>query len=475
MVEDYVGAETFRKGVNLYLKEHAYGNATAEDFWNAVARVSGKPVDKIMSSFIDQPGAPLISVRTRCSGSSMVAEVAQQRFYSNSHEIGSSPNQHWVIPVCFRVGKGAAQDCRILDKPQQEFQFAQCSSDVTANANGSGYYRTAYAPDVLEKLPAPDWTPAERVRLVGDTWALVRSGQKSAADYLALLDRMGPDPERVVLETQIGPLNTIGTYLVDASEKEQFAGFLRQFIGPTVKRLGWKPNPGEGDQIRELRPQLINLLGRFANDPELLQQAQQVANQYLNDRSSVDASIVPIALGLAGRTGGADLYQRYVDAMKSSKSPEEYLNFFFALSSFADPTLVQRTIEMTISPDVRSQDAPNLISVMLRNPETQQLTWELTKQHWPDIDKKLTISSGGRIVAAAGAFCNSASREDVSQFFSAHTVASSERTFKQTLNQIDSCIDLRAQQQDKLAKWLGGPQGSGSGSGSGVHAGAAKN
>ena len=46
MLESYLGPETFRAGVNLYLKEHAYGNATASDFWNAMARSSkqaGRP------------------------------------------------------------------------------------------------------------------------------------------------------------------------------------------------------------------------------------------------------------------------------------------------------------------------------------------------------------------------------------------------------------------------------------------------
>ena len=37
MLESYLGPETFRQGVNLYLKEHAYGNATAADFWTAMA------------------------------------------------------------------------------------------------------------------------------------------------------------------------------------------------------------------------------------------------------------------------------------------------------------------------------------------------------------------------------------------------------------------------------------------------------
>ena len=35
MVENWVGEETFRKGVQAYLAAHLYGNATAEDFWNA--------------------------------------------------------------------------------------------------------------------------------------------------------------------------------------------------------------------------------------------------------------------------------------------------------------------------------------------------------------------------------------------------------------------------------------------------------
>jgi len=34
--------------VNAYLNAHANVNATSADFWQAVAKVSGKPVDKIM-------------------------------------------------------------------------------------------------------------------------------------------------------------------------------------------------------------------------------------------------------------------------------------------------------------------------------------------------------------------------------------------------------------------------------------------
>ena len=60
MMEAYEGEEVFRAGINAYLKAHAFGNVTAEDFWNAQAKASGKPIDRIMPTFIDQPGVPLV-------------------------------------------------------------------------------------------------------------------------------------------------------------------------------------------------------------------------------------------------------------------------------------------------------------------------------------------------------------------------------------------------------------------------------
>ena len=67
MIETYVGPEAFRKGVASYLKKYSYSNAAGEDFWSEVARVTGKPVDRIMRSFVDQVGAPVLTVRSSCS------------------------------------------------------------------------------------------------------------------------------------------------------------------------------------------------------------------------------------------------------------------------------------------------------------------------------------------------------------------------------------------------------------------------
>ena len=67
MVENYLGAETFRKGINTYLEAHAYGNGTSQDFWTIMSSASGKPIDAILPTFVNQPGAPLIDVSFACT------------------------------------------------------------------------------------------------------------------------------------------------------------------------------------------------------------------------------------------------------------------------------------------------------------------------------------------------------------------------------------------------------------------------
>jgi aminopeptidase N len=67
-LEAYLGPEAFRAGVDQYLKQHSYGNATADDFWKTLAQVSKKPVDQVMPTFVKQPGAPMVTVQTQCAG-----------------------------------------------------------------------------------------------------------------------------------------------------------------------------------------------------------------------------------------------------------------------------------------------------------------------------------------------------------------------------------------------------------------------
>ena len=192
MVESYVGEEAFRKGINAHLEKHQYANATSEDFMGAVATASGKPVDRVMATFVLQPGVPQVNVSAACSNGRSSVTLTQKRFFLDPS--ADTAKERWQIPVCLKT-PGTASHCVLFTEEKQTFPVGStCAPWVFANAGGKGYYRTAYSPDAIKAL-ARDVESAldapERLSLVSDEWALVRAGRDTVANYLDLAAGFG--------------------------------------------------------------------------------------------------------------------------------------------------------------------------------------------------------------------------------------------------------------------------------------------
>ena len=104
--------------------------------------------------------------------------------------------------------------------------------------------------------------------------------------------------------------------------------------------------------------------------------------------------------------------------------------------------------------------SPCLISALMQNPSVERQAWSFVQGHWASIDKLGGAFAGAAIVQATGSFCDAGMREQVKTFFTTHPAPAAERSFKQSLERINNCIDLRTQQQEQLASWLKQKQGS---------------
>jgi len=96
----------------------------------------------------------------------------------------------------------------------------------------------------------------------------------------------------------------------------------------------------------------------------------------------------------------------------------------------------------------------DLIARVLGNVRNRDAAWRFVTSNWNRIVAQTTMSSGGGIVGASGSFCEASKADEVKEFFTTHTVASSERTLRQTLERIHTCSDLRSLQEANLANWL---------------------
>jgi len=458
MLESYLGEETFRAGINAYVKQHAYANATAEDFWDAQAKTSKKPVDKIMPTWVKQAGEPIVNVKAHCSGNSTTVALSQQRYYFDRAKFESPNDQLWQIPLCLKGSSSEKAKCELLTQKEMTFTLPGCSNWVLGNAGATGYYRVGHEPETVRALAHDAETklsPAERISLQNDIWASVRVGREPVGDYLAFAQGLQSDRNRAVLEDVLGRLSYIGEYLVNGSDRDSFRGWLRQYLAPMMQEVGWEPKPGESDEQRTLRSRLLRAMGQDARDPEAIAQAQKIADQVLADPGSVDHQLARSALLVAATNGDAAFYDRLVGALKDVKSPEEYYAILFTLPEFTDRKLVERTLQFAVSPEVRSQDTLGVLSDVLENEDGQQLAWDFVRQHWGEIEKAGGPFASAQIVGATSSFCDAGMRDQVTEFFNAHKIAAADRTYRQSIERINNCIDLKSQQETHLASWLG--------------------
>ena len=459
MLESYLGEDTFRAGVNAYLQQHQYANATADDFWDTQAKTSKKPVDKIMPTWVKQAGAPIINVKAQCSGNSTSVTLEQQRYFFDRTKFEAPNDQLWQIPLCMRgsaSGKGAK--CEVMTRKEESFTLPGCSTWVLANAGATGYYRTAFQESAVRALASDaetKLTPAERIATENDIWAAVRVKREPVGDYLAFAQGLQSDRSRAVVEDVLGSLGYIERYLVSDSDRDEFRMWLRQYLSPTMKDLGYEAKPGESDEQGTLRAEIFRALGYNARDPETLEEAHKIADKALADPASVNAEMASAALALSALNGDEAFYDRVMAATKNPKSPELYYTYLYTLPRFSDPKLLQRTLDFAITPDVRSQDALRVITSVLRNPAGRDLAWNFIHSHWDAVAKAGGPFASAEVVGSTSVFCDAGLRDQVTDFFSAHKIAAAERTYKQSIERINNCIDLKSQQAPQLASWLG--------------------
>ncbi|MDR3773888.1 MAG: M1 family aminopeptidase [Terracidiphilus sp.] len=450
-VENFLGQETFRQGVHNYLSAHLYANATAEDFWGAQTATSHKPVDKIMESLVAQPGVPLLTFGEPFGG---VVSVAQNRFFL-SPSIQPDPQQKWTIPVCMKVGR-EKQDCQILAPDGGSLKTNPSPRLFFANAGGKGYYRAAYPPSVYSSLVGNAealLSPAERISLIGDEWAQVHANKATVGDYLRLVTALKDDPSAEVVGVAFSGVIAIDQRVAgSAGERAAVSAWVRSTFAPVYAKLA-PPSGSDSSNARELRAELFSALGR-AQDPAVLAEARRIAENYLADQGSVDATLGQAALSIAARNGDAALFDQLQKVAETSTNPELQSGALQLLAAFEDPALAARSLDYAASSKVRNQDALYQFAYALQEDATRDLAWNYVKTHWDTVKALLTPDSGGALVGVTGSFCSAQARDDAEAFFAAHKLPSSQHALKHAVERINGCIELRSLQEPNLKLWI---------------------
>jgi aminopeptidase N len=452
MVENYLGEETFRQGVHNYLQAHMYGNATAEDFWGAQTANSHKPVDKIMESFIGEPGVPLLSFGKVANGEVV---VTQSRFFLNPKTAPENTgDQMWTVPVCFKT-EGAQRDCELLSAKQGMLKVPQAPL-FYADRGAAGYYRSAYTPPDYEALLShvSTLTAPERVNVVGDELALMSAGKSKAGDFLSLAASLKNDDSATVTQNVIRGIQTLWARVAATdAERKELSAWVVSTYSPRLASLG-EPQESDTPERQQLRAQLFGVVGGIGQDPKVIAESKQLAQAYLSDPAKVNATLARAAMEVAATNGDAALFDLLQKTAETSKEPGIASGALYDLARFKDPELTRRALEYAASGKVRNQDSIRLFAIALQSPNTQETAWKYIEDNWTKVQTQFTMFTGGYLVSSTSAFCTAGQRDQVKDFFTTHKVAASANALTRSQNAINDCVDLRAEQSSNLKQWL---------------------
>ena len=453
MLEQHIGAGEFRDGVRDYLSAHAYSNADTKDLWVSLGKAARQPVPELMDGWIFQPGYPLVTARL--AGDSELV-ITQRRFAYLARSEASE--QRWQVPIQLRIETEEQTESRriLLKDGETCVALPRGTRRILINEGGHGFYRVHYDALLLQRLidgGLHRLAPTERFTLVSDAWATTLSGAMRLPDYLRLTRHFTQERDKNVWAVLLDSLSFLNR-IIAANERPSLEAFVRTLVAPAVRELGWEPRSGEDVLLSQLRGELLGAMGRLGNDPEVQKQAVTHYERHTHDSAAVDPNVVPALVTILAFTGGEARYEEYAERYRSAVTPQEERRYLFSLAAFQSPSLLTRTLAHTIDGEIRTQDAPFVVSAGLGNVYGREPAWEFVKRNWDQMDRLFPKQGLRRMCGGIVNLATPELEEDVRAFFTSRQIDLGGKTLDQYLEQLRIAVVFRERELPTLKDHL---------------------
>lgn len=386
MLEQYLGAEIFRKSIVHYLQKHRYANTDTGDLWDAIERTSHQPIRLVMESWVLQPGFPLVQVHFDAEAGQVT--ITQKRFsYANSAE------GLWQVPLTIAISRQDGTETvvrEILGPDPVVLTVPSNMAWLHVNRGGWGFFRTAYDEDLsarLSRKAMAHLSAVERYQLLDDVWAAVEADDvplsRAVQMWRGMIDEKDPDVWGAVT-----PHLEILDVMADDVERAAIASLVRDMARPLFRRLTWDSSPNEDARTGRVRGVLLHLLGTLGQETTVHAEAKRRWLDHVNGRVSLAPEILTPVVNVVAQGGDASVWNRMYQEYKQASTPQDERRYLFALARFTAPDLVQRTLELYLSSEVRQQDGTIALGRLLSNRHATAVTWTALESHWENLRER---------------------------------------------------------------------------------------
>lgn len=467
MLYEVVGPEAFRAGVRLYMKCHAYGNTETKDLWAAFEESSGLPVRKMMSSWTEQKGFPLLRVLAEQWDDQGVTLSLQQSWFLVD---GSGPSREekplWTVPVIAGTAAKPEPAVQLHDAPEFEVKIAMPAAAAAAATSPSSWIklnfghavplRVAYTPALLNRLfegvRSKTLPAVDRAGLLLDMFALCTAGVQDVEQLFRLLACFAHEDDATAwksIKTVVDQLDAVlGAQedLAGTAMHKRFEHFVARLASPAAGLVGWEPSPSDDHLGKLRRAAVIGLAGFFCpSQGDMAHKAAEYFQRITADPSSSTACANELrgtVLKLAAHHGGAAEHEALMRIYAQSQTDADRKIVLQSLGFVPDTALKTSTMEWALTSDqVKLQDCFYPFASVAHSSHLGQMTcWNFFKSHYEQIAAKVGHANPHMmeafIDAACGQFMYHEQADEVEAFFKSKELPQNQRCINQTIENI---------------------------------------
>ncbi|KAG0370209.1 hypothetical protein BGZ54_007318 [Gamsiella multidivaricata] len=468
MLSNWLTVDVFLAGIRRYLKKHEYDNASTNDLWDALSVESGIDVREFMNTWTRVIGIPILNV-TEAEG---LVTLEQHRFLSTNDVKPEEDETVWWVPLgVYPKPASIADPNQTLKTRELKFEAPRSKDGekfYLINKGFTGVFRTNYPPSAIRQLGLaiqagdPDLGVTERAGLLADQSSLATSGHSGVEHLLDLIQYYKNEKAFVVWDLLLNKLDNITqVFSVNERTHEAIKHFQRKLVHDLAHELGWE-FPKDEDYLRtRLRGAILSCAGRSGHEATV-KEALRRFKLFFEEGADKDAILHPstrrTTFEVAVSHGGVKEFEQILSYYRTTLKQDQQVMCLMSLGSAVHgEDLIQRTFDLAMSDDVRSQDFVYVLAGLATNIKARHAAWTWIKSNWTTIQERFTGNMGMLGYCVKIPVNKMASVEvlkDLDDFFADKDVKDFERDLEQAKEGLQIRSKWVARDGAALESWL---------------------
>lgn len=385
MVRSLLGDDALRKGLKYYFDHHKYGNATGDDLWDALSTATDLDIGKIMHSWLEQPGYPVVNAEVDENGHLILSQ--KQFFIGEGKDVG----RKWEIPLNANFEAPKIMSEKQVDLGSYKDLRNKAGHPLRLNVGNNSHFIVKYDATLMKDIMSEldKLNPISKLQLLQDLRLLAEGKQISYAKIVPILTEFADSKSSLVINALYSTASKLLQFVTPGSEEEKnLKAFYNKLSEKQVARLGWNPKPDENDEDKQIRPYELGA-SLYADNKNSINEAHKLFNENKDNLEAMNAAIRPFVLiNEVKNFGDSSLIDQLIKEYQRTSDPSYKNDITGAVTFTKDPEEIKKIVADFENADIiKPQDLRGWYGNVLINAHGQQFAWDWIRNDWSWLEK----------------------------------------------------------------------------------------